>query len=91
MKKIVFMFLILGFTSNAWADQTITFTFTDKQILIAKAAKKKIHKDTLSVKQMIKRDIVDIIGGYKIQLKGIKNNAMTDQEEIDTFSGYTSN
>jgi hypothetical protein len=84
------MVLVLSFSSNAYAEQDITFTFTDKQILIAKAAKKKMYKDSLSVKQMIKRDIVNIIENYKYQLKEIKNNAMTEQEELDLFNKYTS-
>ena len=87
MKKIIVFALLVLFSAQAQAAD-ITFTFTNKQILIVDAAAKKIYKGKVTAKQLMKKHMLDILQTYKYQLKEIRNNEMTDQEETDMLNNY---
>lgn len=87
MKKITILIILLFATPSFAAD--VTFTFTNKQMLIANAAAKKIYKGRVTAKQLMKRHLLNALESYRYPLKEIKNGEMTDQEETDLFTDYT--
>ena len=88
MKKIVIVIgLVLAIASPSYAVN-VTFSLTDRQVLIAEASAKVFYKGKITGKQLMKRHLLEIINSYKYQLKEARSQAMTDQEEMDMLNDF---